>query len=488
MSDKSNIKNRAFSGVIWKFSERICAQVVSLVVSIILARILMPDDYSVVSIVTIFFTFSNVIISGGLSTALIQKKEADIVDYSSVLYISMLMAGVMYLIMFFTAPYIAALYNKDILVLVIRVMGLIFFINAFKSVVCAYVSSNLQFRMFFWATLIGTVVSAGVGITMAVSGFGPWALVAQQMTNSFIDTVILTITTKFKPVFSISWKKLKSLFDYGWKVFVSSIISVIYDQLNPLIVGVKFSSTSLAYYNKGMSFPSMLNSSICETVSSVAFPVISKVQDDNEKVLAITRRFMKLSSYVVFPLMVGFFAVSDSFITILLTDKWSPAIPFVKIFCISYMFNIIQTGNLQVIRAIGRSDILLILEIVKKVFYFVVIALFVWFTDSPEMLAVSSIVCTGIASMVNSYPNRKLIGYKYRYQISDLLPNLAIAFIMGGAVYAMRGLNLTPMILLIVQIVMGMAIYVGISVITRNENFKYILHLLLNIVKGMKKI
>lgn len=353
--------------------------------------------------------------------------------------------------------------------------------------VCAYVSSTLQFRKFFWATLIGTVTSAVVGITMAVNGFGAWSLVAQQMTNSFMDTVILTVTVKFKPVLQISWKKLKGLFDYGWKVFVSSIISVVYDQINPLIVGVKFSSTSLAYYNKGMSFPSMLNSSICETVSSVAFPVISKVQDDKDKVLAITRRFMKLSSYVVFPLMAGFFAVSDSFITILLTDKWAPAVPFVKIFCISYMFNIVQTGNLQVIRAIGRSDILLILEIIKKASYFIVIALFVWLTNSPELLAVSSIVCTGIASLVNSYPNRKLIGYKYKYQVMDLLPNLVMAFVMGAAVYMMKDLNIAPILLLILQIVTGMIIYIGLSIVTRNENFKYILHMLLGQLKGMKK-
>lgn len=484
MSEQSNIKKKAFSGVIWKFAERISAQLVSLIVSIILARILTPDDYSVVSIVTIFFTFSNVLINGGLSTALIQKKETDILDYSSVLFISMAMAGLMYIVMFFSAPYIAVLYKKDILVPVIRVMGLSFFVNAFQSVVCAYVSSSLQFRKFFWSTLIGTVISAGVGIVMAMNGFGAWALVAQQMTNRIIDTIILTITTRFKPVFKVSFRKLKVLFDYGWKVFVSSIISVVYDEINPLIVGVKFSSTSLAFYNKGKSFPSMLNATICDTVSAVAFPVISKFQDDKENVLKITRRFMQLSSYVVFPMMAGFFAVSDNFIELLLTNKWAAAVPFVQIFCVSYMFNIIQTGNLQVIRAIGRSDILLTLEIIKKSSYFVVIALFVWLTDSPEMLAVSSIVCTAIASAVNAYPNRKLIDYKYRYQVTDLLPNLTLSFIMGAVVYFMNGLAISPFVLLVLQMIVGAAVYIGLSVITRNENFKYILRMLLNHVKG----
>lgn len=473
--DYSNLKKKTFSGMIWKFMERICAQLVSLIVSIILARILLPEDYSVVSIVTIFFAFCNILISGGLNTSLIQKKDADIEDYSSVLHISMLIALLLYLIMFFATPTIANLYDKQLLIPVIRVMSLTFFINAFKSILSAYTSSKLQFKKFFLSTIGGTVISAFIGIYMAIKGYGAWALVAQQMSNSLIDTFILYITTKFKFVFKISIDKVKSLFSYGWKIFVASIISVIYDQINPLIVGIKYSATDLAYYNKGQNYPGLINSTISDTLQSVLFPIMSKVQDSKEMVLNVTRKFIKISSYVIFPMMVGFFAVSDIFVKVVLTDKWLPIVPYIQIFCFSYMFNIIQVGNLQAIKAIGRSDITLILEIIKKSVYFIIILIFVLLSKKPIVLAFSSIACTMFATLVNTYPNRKLLGYKYRYQLSDLLPNFIISIIMGIIVYFIKYINLSIYITLILQLIVGFITYLLLSIITKNKNFYYLL-------------
>lgn len=207
-----SLKKRAFSGIFWKFAERLCAQGVSLLVSILLARILLPEDYAVISIVTIFFAFCNVLITGGLNTSLIQKKDADALDYSTVLYVSLAVAGVLYAVMFFAAPAIAALYQNSLAVPIIRVMALTFFINAVKSVLTAYTSSRLQFRKFFFSTIIGTVISAVVGVWMALAGFGAWALVAQQMSNSFIDTVVLFCSTRLNIKFAFSWKRLKGLF------------------------------------------------------------------------------------------------------------------------------------------------------------------------------------------------------------------------------------------------------------------------------------
>lgn len=473
--NSDNLKKKAFSGMIWKFLERICAQIVSLIVSIILARILMPNDYSVVSIVTIFFAFCNVFISGGLNTALIQKKDADAEDYSTVLHTSMLIALILYIIMFFSAPAIANLYDKQILVPVIRIMSLTFFINAFKSILSAYTSSNLQFRKFFFSTIIGTVVSAFVGIYMAVNGHGVWALVAQQMTNSFLDTLILYFSTKYKILFKFSFKKLKSLFNYGWKIFVSSIISVIYDQINPLIVGIKYTANDLAYYNKGQNYPGLINSTISDTLQSVLFPIMSKVQDDKEVVLNVTRKYIKTASYIIFPMMIGLFSVSDVFVEVVLTEKWLPIVPYIQIFCFSYMLNIIQVGNLQAIKAIGRSDITLILEIVKKSFYFIIIVIFVFISKSPIVLALSSVVCTIFATLVNTYPNRKLLGYKYRYQLNDLLPNLIISILMGISVYFVKYIEMSKVLLLLLQVFIGIFVYILLSIITKNENLYYLI-------------
>ena len=282
--EQKSLKQSAFSGFIWKFAERIGAQLVSLVVSIVLARILVPEDYSVVGIVAIFFAFCNVFITGGLNTALIQKKDADEEDYSTIFWVNMIIGVVLYVIMFWTAPAIASIYHNDLLIPIIRVMALTFFINGIKAVLSAFISSTLQFKKFFFSTLIGTILSAVIGITMAMAGFGAWALVAQQMSNSLIDTLILFITTKFRVKLVLSIKKLKELLHFGSKIFVASIISVLYDQINPLIVGLRFTSADLAFYTKGRSFPMLINDSITGSLSAVLFPVISKKQDDKESV------------------------------------------------------------------------------------------------------------------------------------------------------------------------------------------------------------
>ncbi len=477
MSQEKNsaLKKSAFAGFIWNLAERLGAQGVSLVVSIVLARLLLPEDYAVVGVVMIFFNFCNIIISDGLNTALIQKKDADEIDYNTLLYVTVGFAAVMYALLFFTAPLIANLYEISMVVPTIRVMGLTLFVNSFKSILCAYVSSRLEFKKFFFSTFIGNIFSAIIGIGMALAGFGVWALVAQQMSTSIIGTIVLFFTTKFKVLWVFSFKRLKSLFSYGWKILVMSIITVLYDEINPIIVGLKFTPVDLSFYTKGKSFPNLINSTISSTLSSVLFPVMSKFQDSKEAVLDITRKYIRVASYLIFPILCGFFAVSENFVRLLLTEKWIEAVPYIQIFCINYMFNVIHVGNIQAIKAIGRSDICLIMEIIKKVSYVFVIVLFIFISDSPIFLALSSIVCTLIAAIINTFPNRKLIGYRYRYQVMDLLPNLVIALIMCVIVTAMNKIPLSPFVLMVLQIIAGAVIYLVLSIVTKNPNFKYLL-------------
>ncbi len=481
--NNDNLKKSALSGSLWKFAERICAEGVSLAVQIFLARLLLPEEFGVVSLVQIFFTFCNILISGGLNTALIQKKDADKKDYFTIFSVNMLMATVLYAVMFFCAPSIAGLYGKPLLIPIIRVMGLTFFINGFKAVLSAYTSSHLQFKKFFLSTIGGTVFSAAVGIAMAYQGFGPWALVAQQMTNALVDTVILSITCRFRARFYFSFTRFKQLFGFGWKVLLTSGISVLYDEINPLIVGLRFSSADLSFYTKGRNFPNLLNTTVSNTLAAVLFPVMSKVQDDKAAVLNMTRRYIKLSGYLAFPLMLGFFGAADSFVLGLLGEHWAGAAVYIRIFCVSYMFNIVHVGNLEAIKAIGRSDISLLLEILKKSLYFLVIFLFVTFSHRPELLATSSVVCTLIATAINTFPNKKLIGYRYRLQIADLLPNLILSLIMGAGVYALNFTSLSPLPLLFVQILAGVLLYAVLSLITKNENFFYLLTTLKQMIK-----
>lgn len=481
--NNDELKKSAFGGMIWKFAERVCAQLVAMVVSIILARMLMPEDYAPVAIVAIFFSFCYLFISGGLSTALTQKKNVEPEDYSTVLFASLTLATVLYVLVFLLAPFLARVYKNAQLIPLFRVMALSFFINAFKSVYSSYTYATLQFKKFFLSTIVGTVISAFVGIGLAMKGFGVWALVAQDMTNATLDTLILYLSTRLKIVRVFSFERLKSLLQFGWKMFVSSVISLAYDQVNPLIIGLRFKAADLSYYNKGNSFPSLINNTLGDTMSAVLFPVMAKVQDSKEDILNITRRYVKVASYVIFPVMVGLFSVADSFIELLLTDKWLPAVPFVQIYCISYMFNLLQVGNLQAIKAIGRSDVILKLEVLKKSIYIFVIASFVFLSPNAEIMAFNVNVCAMVGVTMNTLASRKLIAYYYRYQFVDFLPNLVSSVVMGVLVSLIGKLALPLILLLPLQVFAGAVIYVGISLVTGNENFYY----LLDIIKSMLK-
>ncbi len=485
-----SIKSRAFSSTIWKFLERFSNQLMSMVIQIIIARILVPADYSVISIVTIFFAFANVFISGGFNVALIQKKNASEREYSAVLYTSLLVSAVLYIILYFVAPTIAALYEQPLLVPVIRVMALVLPVNAVKSIWCAYISSHLQFKKFFFSTLGGTICSGAVGIVMALSGFGAWALVAQQMSVSVIGTLILIFTTRIRLVLKISLRELKTLFRYGWKVFVSSIISTVYTELTPIIIGLKYSNEDLAFYTKGRGYPQLLTSSTTTTLSAVMFPVMAKYQDDKEKLLRYTRLFIRLSSYLAFPIMIGFLAVSENFVRVLLTDKWLPAVPYIKIFCIASMFDMIHIGNCETIKAMGKSGTYLIMEIIKKTAYFITIFAFLFFTDSPVYFALSAIACTLIAVVVNSIPNQKILGYTLGKQLADLIPNLLSASAMY-LVVSFIGISLknslAPFPTLLIQILCGVLFYAFVSLVTKNPSFFYLLRTFKEMIFSKKK-
>lgn len=472
--EQNNLKKSAIANTIWKLMERFLAQGISFVVAIVIARILDPDDYSVVSIVTIFFTFANLLISSGLNTALIQKKDADSEDYATVFSISLVISIVIYIALFFLAYPISRLYGKPVLVPIFHIMGLILPVDALKSIVCAKVSSDLLFKKFFFATLGGTLFSGIVGIVMAKMGFGAWALVAQQMINTIIDTVILYILVPLRLKFFFARKKFSRLFGYGWKIFVSSFIGTVYTELNPLLIGLKFSSGDLAFYTKGRSFPGLVSSVSTNTLAAVLFPVLSRKQDDKELLLKYTRLYIRVASFMAFPLMIGLAVISDSFVAVLLTEKWLPAVPYIKIFCFAFMFDMIHIGNCETIKAMGRSDIYLLIEIIKKVGYFVTIGIFVFIARSPLQLAMAYIVCTLIALIVNSIPNQVLLDYKLSNQLADIIPNLFISLLMGVGVYFVGKLQINSIVLLFIQIVVGIIVYILINVITKNQSFRYV--------------
>lgn len=468
-----DLTQQTVSGLIWKFAERIGAQLVTAIISIVLARILLPEDYGVVSIVTILITICNVFVSNGFGNSLIQKKDVDEADFSSVFYASLVLSVGLYAILFFAAPYIARFYKNDLLSPVLRVMGLRVPIAAVNSVQQAYVSREMAFRKFFFATLIGTLVSGAVGLYMAYSGYGVWALVGQYLTNVTIDTVMLWITVKWRPKRVFSFKKLKGLLAYGWKLLVSGLLDTGYNELRSLVIGKKYSSADLAYYDKGKQFPSLIAVNVNASFNSVLFSAMSKVQDDREKVKQVTRKSIRVSSYILMPCMMGLAVVAEPFVRVLLTDKWLAAVPYLQIMCVVYAFYPIHTANLTAISAVGRSDLFLILEIVKKVVGIVSLLISMWF--GVIWIALTAILTTLISSFINAFPNKKLLGYGYLEQVKDLLPAIGLSVLMGVPVYLMNFIPMNVYALLCLQVLAGVAIYLAASIAFKSESFGFIL-------------
>lgn len=480
MSDQ-NIRTGVIKGTAWKFTERILAQTLSLIVSVIIARLLDPSDYGIVGLTTVFFSFANVFVSGGLNTALMQKKDADQDDYDTVFSVSFIVSLIIYLILFFLAPYIAKLYDQQVLIKLIRVLGISLPIYAIKSVICAYISSNLQFKKFFFATFWGLVVSAVVGISMALKGYGVWALAAQQLTNTIVGTIVLFSVTKLRLSLRIARERIKNLINYGWKIMASSLMGVTITQINPLVIGRKYTSADLSFYTKGKSFPDMLSTSILNTIAAVLFPVLSKYQNNKTMLLRYTRLYMCIASFVVFPAMLGFAGVAENFVRVVLGEKWLPSVYYIQIACFAIIFDVISIGNCETIKAMGRSDVYLKMEIVKKCGYFITLVLFLLFTNSPQGLALSSWVCAVIQVTVNTIPNKKLIDYKGIQQLQDLVPNLILSMIMFVIVLAIGRLKISALLLLCLQIATGGILYILLAFITRNRTLAFLIETIKNL-------
>lgn len=470
-----NTKTKVLSGLIWKFAERISAQVVTFVVSVILARMLMPEDYGLITLVTIFITFANCIVTNGFGSSLVQKKDADNLDFSTVLYFQTAFSIVLYLILFASAPLIAKFFGEgyDQLVPVLRVLGIRIPLTAINNVQQAYVSKQMIFRKFFLSTIVGTAISAVVGIYMAYAGYGVWALVGQYLTNTFISTIILAFTIHWKPELKFSWTRLKELFRYGWKLLIAGLIGELYNELRSLVIGKLYTSDDLAFFDRGKQIPNIIVTNINTSISNVLFPAISNAQNNINDVKAMMRRSIKTSSYIMCPLMFGLAVVAEPLILLLLTDKWLPCVPYLQIYCISYCFEPIQTANLQAIKAVGRSDIFLKLEIIKKVSYTII--LFAVMFHSVDAIAYSLLLNTLIAVVANTVPNKKLINYSYKELIADMAPGILISAVMTVIVY-LEGLflPLSTLPLLIVQVVTGGIVYLLISVIFKVEAFTYL--------------
>lgn len=476
MKSINETKKTIVSGLIWRFSERISAQLVTLVVSIVLARLLSPDEYGAIAIVMIFITLANVFVTSGFGNSLIQKKGADNIDFSSVFFFNIIFSFIIYLILYFIAPYISNFYDMNILTPVIRVLALRIIIAGINSVQQAYVSKNMMFKRFFLSTLFGTVLSGIVGISMAYNGYGIWALVAQYLTNTTVDTIVLWFTVKWRPDFIFSYSRMRDMFKYGWKLLCSALLDSGYAQVRSLMIGKLYSPANLAFYDKGQQYPNLIVTNINASIGSVLFPVMANKQDDKKAIKEITRKAIKISSYIMWPMMVGLAIIAKPLISITLTDKWLPCAPFLQIACFNFAFWPIHTANLEAIKAVGRSDIFLKLETIKKVINITILILVMKY--GVMAIALSGVIGTIIGSFINAYPNQNLLNYKYTDQIKDILPSIALSLLMAICIYPIGNITMNKMLLMVIQIFLGGVIYLIGSKIFKFEQYEYIVEII----------
>lgn len=467
---------RVLTSFIWRFAERCGAQLVTFIVSVVLARILAPEDYGQIALITVFTTIMQVFVDSGLGTALIQKKDADDLDFSSVFYFNFAVCLILYSMMFFAASFISAFYNDSSLTPIIRVISLTIVISGVKGIQQSYVSRNMLFKRFFYATLGGTIFSAFLGIGLAYAGFGVWAIVAQQLSNTAIDTLILWMTVKWRPKKMFSWERLKGLLSFGWKMLASSLLDTVYNNIRSLIIGKMYSSSDLAFYDQGKKFPNVIVTNINTSIDSVLLPTMASAQDDASRVKSMTRRAIKTSTYIMAPLMMGLAFCAEPIVQLVLTDKWLPCVPFLRIFCITYMFYPIHTANLNAIKAMGRSDLFLKLEIAKKVVGMVLLLSTMWF--GVMAMAYSLLVSSVLSQIINSWPNRKLLNYGYLEQLKDILPGIVLAVLMGCCVSLISLLGLSNVVTLLIQIPLGAVIYIAASAVLHLESFEYLMDMI----------
>lgn len=479
--NKSNIIGSLF----WKLMERGGTQGIQFIVQIVLARLLLPEDYGLVALVMVFILLANVFVQSGFNTALIQNKEVDKVDFSSVFYLSLFVAGLLYLILYFSSPFIAGFYKEPQLTLILKVLSVTLIFGAFNSIQNAFIARNMLFKKLFFCSLSAILISGAIGILAALSGWGVWALVTQQLANQFSIIVILWFTVDWRPQLLFSFSRIKVLFSFGWKLLASALIDTLYVNLRSLIIGKIYTPEILGFYNRGEQFPALIVGNINGSIQSVMLPALSAHQDDRRRVKEMVSRSIVTSSFVLFPLMVGLAIVAKPLVLIVLTEKWLPCVPFLQIFCASYALMPIHTANLQAINALGRSDIFLKLEIVKKIVGVTILGVSIPF--GIYAIAWGALLSGIISTFINAYPNLKLLNYSYLEQCKDILPTLAISLVMGTIIYSIKFLEISMWQILILQILVGVIIYVVLAIIFKLECFNYLIITIKDVLNNRKK-
>lgn len=471
-----SIKKQTAKGILWSAIDRFSVQSIQFAVQIVMARILTPSDYGLVGMLAIFIAISQSIIDSGFSTALIQKKNRTETDFSTVFYFSFVVGIILYFILFFCSPFIAGFYDLPILENLTKVLSLNFFIQSLTVVQRAKLVIAVNFKTQAKASVIAISISGLVGIWMAYNGYGVWSIAIQSIINGFVQMILLWLYSKWKPRSTFSWSSFKQLFSFGSKLLISGLLDTVYNNLYALVIGKKFSSLSLGYYMRADQFAQFPSFTISNVISRVMFPILSNMQNDDERLKTVYQKYLKIGAFIVFPLMIGLASLAEPVIGALLTEKWENAILLLQILCFAYMWYPIHAINLNLLQVKGRSDLFLRLEIIKKVAGIAVLLITVHRGLIMMCLGIVFLWMAGL--IINTYYTKKIIQIGFFKQMKDLCPILLYALSMGGVVRIITSLFDNNVFQLIIGIFAGAIYYLTIAYISKSDELKEIISLI----------
>lgn len=473
---QESLRNKTFKGIIWSATERFSAQLISFIVMIVMARLLTPEDYGLVGMLTIFIAISQSLVDSGFSQALIRKQKCTIVDQSTVFYFNICVGGVLYTTFFFAAPLIAKFYSEPQLVPITRVVTLSILINSFAEVQRAIYISNVEFKIQTKVSLIASIIGGCIGCYMAFSGYGVWSIVSYQLINISINTILLWYYSKWHPIWAYSWSSFRELFGFGSKLAFCGIISTIYENIYLMVIGKKFSASDLGVFTRAQQFAAFPSVNLTSIIQRVIFPILCSIQDDEVRLTQAYEKFIRITGFVIFPLMIGLAAVAEPLVFLLLNPQWAFTATILRILCLSLMWFPICAVNMWLLEVKGRSDLFLRVEVLKRVIGVAILCITIPMGIIP--MCIGAVITSLIWMAMNTFYTKRIIGLGFIRQIKSLLPSILYSFSMGVLVYLITLIEQSNAQKLIVGVISGILFYIGIAAITRSSDLKELLSLL----------
>ena len=480
-----SLKNKTVKGVAWSGIDNVAQFGVSFVVSIVLARLLSPDDYGLIGIISIFTAVCYTLINAGFTTALIRKKNATEDDYNTVFIINTGMSILLYIVIFFCAPLIAQFFNREELVNLTRASSVGMIIGALALVQQTILTKRIDFKSQTKITIVASISSGIIGIALALMGFGVWSLVIQHLTSQVLRTILLWFANKWIPKFTFSKDSFHELFGFGWKMMASYIIDTVWRELYQVVVGKFYSPATLGQYTRAKLFSSLFSSNLTSVIQRVTYPVLSNIQDNKEYMVSAYRRIIKTTMFVTSISMFFLGAISEPLLYCLIGPKWNEASTYLPLICLTGSFYPLHAINLNMLQVQGRSDLFLGLEIIKKVIAIGPLCVGAFVGIMP-MLYTNIIVCI-ISFYLNSYYSGKLLGYSSWMQLKDIAPSYGIASAVAFSVFFLKYLPITYWLTLPIQIIVGISVFFLISNNTKMEEYREVIDMFQQYLKKIKK-